>query len=256
MPPWPNTPAKNRVRDRCLGDDDVVLELLNLARDGHVNVTGTVLAVGDDEAAEEGGVDLGLELDVLGAGHLLDLLGDHELLLVLELDSGGHGGNLGVSLGAVERLELLGDGVELTDAGLVNEKVEEVGGEGVERSLLAELGEDVLLVLALHGGVGEEGAHGGVGSHVRGEGLDVAVDGVESLGVSARLDEGGGVAASDGASREDDHGATGLSLAHLHSLELSAAAGERDGAGGARDDAGSRDNSGHCAVFLLGSVET
>ena len=94
MPPWPNTPAKNRVRDRCLGDDDVVLELLNLARDGHVNVTGTVLAVGDDEAAEEGGVDLGLELDVLGAGHLLDLLGDHELLLVLELDSGGHGGNL------------------------------------------------------------------------------------------------------------------------------------------------------------------
>ena len=94
MPPWPNTPAKNRVRDRCLGDDDVVLELLNLARDGHVNVTGTVLAVGDDEAAEEGGVDLGLELDVLGAGHLLDLLGDHELLLVLELDSGRHGGNL------------------------------------------------------------------------------------------------------------------------------------------------------------------
>ena len=49
--------------------------------------------------------------------------------------------------------------------------------------------------------------------------------------------------------RDDDHGATGLSLAHLHSLELSAAAGERDGAGGARDDAGSRDNSGHCAVF-------
>ena len=49
--------------------------------------------------------------------------------------------------------------------------------------------------------------------------------------------------------REDDHGATGLSLAHLHSLELSAAAGERDGAGGARDDAGSRDNSGHYAVF-------
>ena len=108
--------------------------------------------------------------------------------------------HLGVSLGAVERLELLGDGVELTDAGLVNEKVEEVGGEGVERSLLAELGEDVLLVLALHGGVGEEGAHGGVGSHVGGDGLDVAVDGVESLGVSARLDEGGGVAASDGAS--------------------------------------------------------
>ena len=55
--------------------------------------------------------------------------------------------HLGVSLGAVERLELLGDGVELTDAGLVNEKVEEVGGEGVERSLLAELGEDVLLFL-------------------------------------------------------------------------------------------------------------
>ena len=49
--------------------------------------------------------------------------------------------------------------------------------------------------------------------------------------------------------REDDHGATGLSLAHLHSLELRAAAGERDGAGGTRDDAGSRDNSGHCAVF-------
>ena len=46
------------------------------------------------EAAEQRGVNLGLELDVLRAGHLLDLLGDHELLLVLELDSGGHGGNL------------------------------------------------------------------------------------------------------------------------------------------------------------------
>ena len=70
-------------------------------------------------------------------------------LLTFELGGGRVFTHLGVSLGAVERLELLGDGVELTDAGLVNEKVEEVGGEGVERSLLAELGEDVLLVLAL-----------------------------------------------------------------------------------------------------------
>ena len=107
--------------------------------------------------------------------------------------------HLGVSLGAVERLELLGDGVELTDAGLVNEKVEEVGGEGVEGGLLAELGEHILLLLGLHGGVGQEGAHGGVGSHVGGDGLDVAVDGVESLGISARLDESGGVAVGDGA---------------------------------------------------------
>ena len=77
-----------------LDDDDLVLEGGDLAGDGHVNEAGAVLAVGDNEAAEEGGVDLGLELDVLGAGHLLDLLGDHELLLVLELHGGSHGGDL------------------------------------------------------------------------------------------------------------------------------------------------------------------
>ena len=49
-----HTQEPNRNR---LGDDDLVLELTNLARDGHVNVTGTVLAVGDNEAAKEGGVN-------------------------------------------------------------------------------------------------------------------------------------------------------------------------------------------------------
>ena len=89
----PQTTEKKQIPAR-LDDDDLVLEGGDLASDGHVNEAGTILAVGDNEATEEGGVNLGLELDVLRASHLLDLLGDHELLLVLELHGGGHGGDL------------------------------------------------------------------------------------------------------------------------------------------------------------------
>ena len=86
---------------------------------------------------------------------------------------------LGVGGLAVEVLELLDDVLDVLNALLVDEEVEEVGGEGVEVSLLAELRDDVLLGLVLHGGVGEEGTDGRVGSHVGSDGLHVAVDGLE-----------------------------------------------------------------------------
>ena len=90
------------------------------------------LAIGDDEAAEEGGIDLGLQLDVLGASHLLELLGDHELLLILKLDSRGDSGNLmeegewvaatrRVRLGLQEVLGNLPQGIQLRACPLLSE---------------------------------------------------------------------------------------------------------------------------------------
>lgn len=101
-PPRRAIPQKPRKQKNPLGNffcfrldrDDFVLQGGDLSCDGHVDEPGAVLAVGDDEAAEEGGVNLGLELDVLGTRHLLDLLGDHELLLVLEFHGRSHGGDL------------------------------------------------------------------------------------------------------------------------------------------------------------------
>ena len=69
----------------------------------------------------------------------------------------------------------------------------------MEGSLLAELGEPNSSSWAPWWGWPGRCSWRGCGSHVGGDGLDVAVDGVESLGVSARLDESGGVAVGDGA---------------------------------------------------------
>ena len=64
--------------------------------------------------------------------------------------------------------------------------------------IAAEAAQPVLLRLLVHGGVGQESAHGRVRGHVGGDGLHVAVDGLERLLVGARLDERGGVAVGHG----------------------------------------------------------
>mmetsp|Transcript_20211 Transcript_20211/g.50334 ORF Transcript_20211/g.50334 Transcript_20211/m.50334 type:complete len:224 (+) Transcript_20211:102-773(+) len=181
--PCPQTvcaPTRTHVSPRTapshLHDHHIGLEGLHLARHGHVDEARAVLTVRDDEAPQKGGVHLGLELDVLRARHLLDLLGDQKLLLVLELDGRCHGGDLGVGGLAVQVLEFLGDRQDGVDALLVDEEVEEVSGEGMEVSLIAQLAQDILDNLALHGGVFQEGSNSRVGSHVRSDGLHVGVD--------------------------------------------------------------------------------
>ena len=77
----------------CLDLDGVELGLdaLDGALDGEVDLAGAVL---DDEAGDQALVELGLELDVLGASELLELLGNDQLLLLLELDGRADGGHL------------------------------------------------------------------------------------------------------------------------------------------------------------------
>ena len=76
-----------RAESLCHLDEHLLVDalghLLNLAADGQVNLAGAVL---DNEASNQGGVNHGLELDVLGASELLELLGNQELLLLLKLD--------------------------------------------------------------------------------------------------------------------------------------------------------------------------
>ena len=172
-------------------------QLVDLALDGHVNVTRAILTILDDETAEEGFVNFRLELDVLGTRHLLQLLRDHELLLVFELDGRGHGGDLRVRGIAEEGFELIDDTFELALTLLVNQQVQEVRRERVETSLLADLTQDILLLFHLNGRVGQEAGDGRVRLDVRIEGFHVRVHLLERTGGLARVDERRGVPGGD-----------------------------------------------------------
>ena len=131
----------------------LVGDLVELALDRQVDLRRAVL---DDEAGDQRLVDLGLELDVLRAGQLLELLRDQELLLLLELDGRAHDGDLRVGQAAVELLEGDEDLVGGDEAVVVDEQAEEVERRGVEAGLRAEALEEVLLLLGGDAGVGEE----------------------------------------------------------------------------------------------------
>ena len=70
---------------------DGLRDALDLSADGQVNLAGAVL---HDKASNQGLVNDRLELDVLGASQLLDLLSNKELLLLLQLDSGAEDSDL------------------------------------------------------------------------------------------------------------------------------------------------------------------
>jgi hypothetical protein len=79
-PPPPAAPAEPTVHPSPF-----------LSPDGEVDLAAAVL---HHKASNEALVDDGLELDVLAASQLLKLLGNQELLLLLQLDSAAQGGDL------------------------------------------------------------------------------------------------------------------------------------------------------------------
>ena len=174
--------------------DKNVGELSDLALDGHVDETRTVLTVLDDETSQQRFINFRLQLDVLRSSHLLQLLRNHELLLVFELHSGGHRGDLRVRSVAEQEFELGDDGLDLVLAALVHQQVQEVGGKVVEASLLADLLQNFLLLLRDNRRVGQETLHGGVRLHVRVERFHVGVHLLERARALARVDQRGGVA--------------------------------------------------------------
>merc|ERR1712070_759792 len=70
------------LRRRSLGEQ-LSFDGRELSLSGEVQELGAALAVLDDHSGDQRGVDLWLQLDVLGAGELLQLLGDLELLVVV-----------------------------------------------------------------------------------------------------------------------------------------------------------------------------
>jgi len=185
--------AANRRRIRLVHEHTG--ELIHLSSDGHVDEAGAILAVLHDEAAEERLVDFRLELDVLGARHLLQLLRNHELLLVFELDRGSHRRDLRVRRLAEQSFKLGDDGLDLVFTSLVHQQVQEVARERVEASLLAELRQNILLLFRDDGRVGQEARNAGVRLDVRVERLHIGVHLFERAGGLARVDERRGVTA-------------------------------------------------------------
>ena len=185
--------AANRRRIRLVHEHTG--ELIHLSPDGHVDEAGAILAVLHDEAAEERLVDFRLELDVLGARHLLQLLRNHELLLVFELDRGSHRRDLRVRRLAEQSFKLGDDGLDLVFTSLVHQQVQEVARERVEASLLAELRQNILLLFRDDGRVGQEARNAGVRLDVRVERLHIGVHLFERAGGLARVDERRGVTA-------------------------------------------------------------
>ena len=189
-----------------LDDDDLVLELGDLAGDGHVDEAGPVLAVGHDKPAEEGGVNLGLQLDVLlpviswiflaimnccsfssftaevtvaiwrGARRHAGRAGEgasvfrrasnEERRSVADAVGGGDGrgegagAHLGVGGLAGVVLEIRDDVRDVTDALLVDEQVEEVGGEGWKSASLPSLEARPSSLLLHHGFARKTAAEG------------------------------------------------------------------------------------------------
>ena len=165
-------------------------DLVELALDGQINLRCTPL---DHKSSNESLVNDRDDLHISGTAEFLELLGNEELLLLLKLDSRAEGGHSGVSEFAVLGFECLADFRNGIHSVLVDENVKEVDGVRVETALGSNALDQILLLLLVEGGVGQEVLNVGIFLHHRGKGIDIGVDGLKGALGLCKTNESVGV---------------------------------------------------------------
>jgi len=202
-----NTLGPNKPEDSLDSFLQISAQLIQLPTQRQINALRARLSVLQDEARKQVRIHLGLNLDVLALGHLVELVGNQPELVLAQRDCGCHGGNLGasktgtedgvtVNLGAsdfvVLLIEFANNKRQLCNTLLVHQEAEEILSDLRHVGLLGDLEDNVFLLVPCKQRVVEECGE----SLVRQDSpkaVHVSVELLQTIALLAQVNEGVGV---------------------------------------------------------------